>query len=409
MSSPREEIPERAATLDQVLDSEAGIDIRTLGGVGARSDISIRGSSTDQVAVYVDGIPLTAGGSGFNGLSQVPVGQVEHIEVYRGSSPGTFGSGAIGGIVNITTVPSDSTAGAEASASYGSFNTAHQSLNARFGTGRNRFAFGAGRNTSDNDFRYFNNNGTTIDTGDDFWTHRKNSDYEAENYLGRWDGTITENQRVSVIFSLMDSDRGVSGLGSQPVYKARIASTNMVSQVRHQYRELADTRIWFMRENMRFKDAYNEAGRNGYQNTDDKTEVRGIETNLKKVYGPVVYHANFEFRHERFKSHDTYDTSVIPPSRRILGGAGGEAEIMLLDGRLWVCPRAHVSVISDRIREASILLSQTTIDSTIVVDRDNRNLCPGSEIQSEPGCNTPRQWRLVPPASGIQRTLRRYG
>ena len=53
----REEIPERAATLDQVLDSEAGVDIRSMGGVGARSEISIRGSSTDQVAVYVDGVP----------------------------------------------------------------------------------------------------------------------------------------------------------------------------------------------------------------------------------------------------------------------------------------------------------------------------------------------------------------
>ena len=68
--------------------------------------------------------------------SQVPAGQVGRIEVYRGSSPGSFGSGAIGGIVNITTVPSDSSTGVESSASYGSFNTAHQALTARFGSAR---------------------------------------------------------------------------------------------------------------------------------------------------------------------------------------------------------------------------------------------------------------------------------
>lgn len=380
----REDIPERAATLDQVLDSEAGIDIRSLGGVGARSDISIRGSSTDQVAVYVDGIPLTAGGSGFNGLSQAPVGQVGRIEVYRGSSPGMFGSGAIGGIVNVTTVPADSSIGVESSASYGSFNTAHQALAARFGSARNRFVFGVGRNSSDNDFRYFDNRGTTFDTRDDGWEHRKNSDYESKNCLGRWDASLGDHHQVSAVFSLMDSDRGVSGLGSKPALEARLASTTLLSQVRHRFRNVADTRVWFMRENLRFRDPLDEAGRRGRQDTDDEIEVRGIETNLTRVFGPVVYHANLEFRNERYDSRDAYESAVIPPSRRNQAGAGIEAEIMLRNGDLWISPRTHVTLISDRLRKSSILLAQSAVDSTITLDRTTATFALGVRYRLNP-------------------------
>ncbi|MCE5252580.1 TonB-dependent receptor, partial [bacterium] len=87
----RENIPERSATVDEVLDSEVGIDTRSLGGIGGRTSVSIRGSTSEQIEVYIDGIPLSAGGSGLTGFAFVPMSQVDRIEIYRGTSPGTFG------------------------------------------------------------------------------------------------------------------------------------------------------------------------------------------------------------------------------------------------------------------------------------------------------------------------------
>ncbi len=381
----RETIPDRAATVDQVLDSEAGIDIRSTGGVGARADISIRGSSTDQVTVYLDGVPFSAGGSGFNGLGAVPLGQVDRIEVYRGSAPGSFGAGAIGGVVDITTVRTGAEREISASASHGSFGTAHQSVLAAFGGKRNRFLLNAGRNASDNDFRYFNDRGTTIDTSDDGWDRRKNGDYEAMNFLGRWDGDLTEEHTLGATLSLTDTDRGVTGLGRRPVLSARHESRGVFAQARHRFRDFADTRLWFMREKVHFLDPDDEAGRRGPQDTDDRIEVRGVLSRLHRVFGPVLFHGSVEIKREQYEARDSFDSAVTPPSHRTSAGAGIEAEIMLREGDLWISPRLHASRVRDRLRRMSSFLAHSAVDSAIAADRTPVSYGLGVRYRVSPG------------------------
>lgn len=380
----RKDIPDRAASVEQVLDGEAGIDIRSLGGAGSRTEISIRGSSTDQVSVYVDGIPLSAGGSGFNGLAMAPMGRVDRIEVYRGSSPGAFGSGAIGGVIDISTAPANHAVGVESSLSYGSFGVMHQGLTGRFGSNRNRFLLGAGRNAGKNDFPYYDDRGTTIDTGDDGWEDRKNSDFESVYALGRWDGDWNEDHAFSVKVSGTDSERGVSGLGRKPVFHARTASQGILTQIRHQFRNLADTHLWLMRENVRFRDPMDEAGKRGRQDTESVIEVRGLTTRLKRITGPAILHASAELSREGFRSSDAYETAVTSPSRRITAGLGLEAEFMFREGTLWICPRVHAARTDDRIRQSSLFLAQTTIDSTLSLDRTTVTYALGARYRPVP-------------------------
>lgn len=363
------EIPDRAATVDEVLDSQAGIDIRSLGGTGASSEISIRGSTTEQVAVYVDGVPLTAGGSGLSGLSFVPMSQVESIEIYRGSSPGMFGNGALGGIVSISTAQTGTGAGVNASMSYGSFNTSHQTVMSRFSAGSSRFVLSAGRNASDNKFRFYDDRGTTIDTSDDGWEIRRNSDFESLNLMGRWDIGIDGNHTLMTKVSASDTERGVSGLGRRPALHARLGTKGTLVQTRHRYLDVIETQAWYMSESKNFYDPKDEAGRRGRQDTDDDIAVAGVLSNFSFVRGQVLTHVNLELKRETYESSDSFDTAVTPPSQRLSAGLGVEPEIMLMESRLWIAPRIHYTRVNDELTDTGILHAHSAVDSTFTVGR----------------------------------------
>jgi outer membrane cobalamin receptor len=100
-----------------------GVSIRSYGGLGQLSTLSIRGSSSSGVRVLLDGIPLdTAAGGGVD-LSSIPLHWVERVEVVRGAEGAYYGAGALGGAVNVVTLPATAgTWGVETTG--GSFETA---------------------------------------------------------------------------------------------------------------------------------------------------------------------------------------------------------------------------------------------------------------------------------------------
>ena len=92
-------------------------------------------------------------GSSF-GLNNIPVSFAKRIEVYKGVVPVGFGTDALGGVINIVTEKQPRRWFADASYSYGSFNT-HKSY-VHFGQAlKNGFTYevNAFQNYSDNDYR----------------------------------------------------------------------------------------------------------------------------------------------------------------------------------------------------------------------------------------------------------------
>ena len=82
-----------------------GVAVRSNGGFGQLTTISIRGSGSGGVRVLLDGIPLdTAAGGGVD-LSTIPLHWVDRVEVVRGAEGAYFGAGALGGAVNVVTLP----------------------------------------------------------------------------------------------------------------------------------------------------------------------------------------------------------------------------------------------------------------------------------------------------------------
>jgi outer membrane cobalamin receptor len=77
--------------------------VRAYGGPGSLLSPSIRGSSTAQVLVLLDGVPLNSVLVGSVDLSTIPIDDVERIEVLRGPFSVIYGSGALGGVISIVT------------------------------------------------------------------------------------------------------------------------------------------------------------------------------------------------------------------------------------------------------------------------------------------------------------------
>ncbi len=89
--------------LEEILAQSVGVQIRRFGGAGERAEISIRGFSSAQTRVELDGVALNGGRSAGVDLASIPLSQLESVEVVRGGSAVLGGSGAMGGLVALRT------------------------------------------------------------------------------------------------------------------------------------------------------------------------------------------------------------------------------------------------------------------------------------------------------------------
>ncbi len=93
----------QAQTVTELLESTPGLTVVNNGGRGKATSISLRGTSSDQVLVLIDGIKVGSATLGSTAFEHLAVDQIERIEVVRGPRSSLYGSEAIGGVVHIFT------------------------------------------------------------------------------------------------------------------------------------------------------------------------------------------------------------------------------------------------------------------------------------------------------------------
>jgi vitamin B12 transporter len=90
-------------TLAEALSAVPGIRVSQSGGAGGVASVFVRGTNSDQVLVLIDGMPINDPadpGAQFN-FGVDTLGDVERIEIIRGPMAALYGSGAIGGVINL--------------------------------------------------------------------------------------------------------------------------------------------------------------------------------------------------------------------------------------------------------------------------------------------------------------------
>lgn len=86
-----------AGSLEQVLRSLPAIHVRT--NTRGEAEISVRGSESRQVAVLLDGVPLTQSWDGRTDVSVIPVGALRQVTLVRGLSTLLSGPNVLGGVI----------------------------------------------------------------------------------------------------------------------------------------------------------------------------------------------------------------------------------------------------------------------------------------------------------------------
>jgi len=100
----REQIEEsQALDLAGLLMGEPGFEIGRNGGPGATTSIFLRGMSSVNSAVFIDGVRAPTDRIGFFNFADTPLNIIDRIEIVRGNLGSLYGESAIGGTVNIFT------------------------------------------------------------------------------------------------------------------------------------------------------------------------------------------------------------------------------------------------------------------------------------------------------------------
>ncbi len=92
-----------ARSLPELLRGRAGITIVNQGGLGKLSTLFLRGTESDHTLFLVDGIRIGSPTAGLASLQDLPLEQIERIEIVRGPRSSLYGADAIGGVIQVFT------------------------------------------------------------------------------------------------------------------------------------------------------------------------------------------------------------------------------------------------------------------------------------------------------------------
>ena len=90
-------------SIADLLTGLPGVSFANAGGYGQQTSLFLRGSNSAHTLVLIDGVRIGSVASGLAAFEQLPVEQIERIEVVRGPRSSLYGADAIGGVIQIFT------------------------------------------------------------------------------------------------------------------------------------------------------------------------------------------------------------------------------------------------------------------------------------------------------------------
>lgn len=226
-------------TIAELLQRQSSILIRDMGGLGTHSTISIRGTSTRQNLLLLNGIPLNPDGNNSVNLQDIPLRMLKSMTIYRSHSPLHIMSSTIGGVLDMRTMNQK-----DPSAHIGIDTWCNSWLRASSPfvlkqTSGTIFVSGL---FAQNAFPYFDNRNTPFNTDDDLWKIRANNDVIQGNLLGNWSIGQTDILHTSVY-----KQQGVPGHIIIPTPNIRLhSSRNLTGLHRSWSKEISqhDLLMW---------------------------------------------------------------------------------------------------------------------------------------------------------------------
>lgn len=340
----------RIDSIADVLSENVGVQVRRFGGLGAFSTISIRGSTPSQVDVYLNGVRLNQANFGLVDLGDVPLDNVERIEIYRGFSPLQLGAGSIGGSINLVTRQVVGETVNRVSGSYGSFDTRKFTLYRSQAFTNLGYMVLFNYTESDGDFEFLDDNGTPKNPSDDEIVKRRNNAFRSFNMSAKGEATFA-GWDITLLDDFFTKDQGVPGRSSNQSETASLEIWRNVATLRFERRafpwaitdialQLAHT---WQRED--FKDSQGDigVGAQDQENTSNAFSINGL-LNLYLEPWHQVAGLFLEWRYETFRTVDNLprlrgeSADEGPLQRRANLLVALQDEVLLVDERLAIRP-----------------------------------------------------------------------
>lgn len=219
-------------TTADVLGESVGVQVQRFGGLGGFTTISIRGSSANQVPVYLDGIPLSQSQDQTVNLTDLPLDGLAQVEVYRGTVPVGFGGGGVGGVVNLVTRPPETRPRSEVAVSYGSFTTRKVVATHSRKVGDTGVLAHVAYLGSKGDFSFFDDNGTPENSTDDSTAKRINNDFDATDVVLKATHDFGDGLFGDAVQEIFYKDQGVPGPGSTQFARPSLRTVRSLTYLR---------------------------------------------------------------------------------------------------------------------------------------------------------------------------------
>ncbi len=319
-----------ASTVSQALDEVPGVRAAQVGtGLGAGA-ICIRGSSSQQTEMWLDGVPLSGARFGTAKAEGILPGVIERLHVYQGWTPPRLGGSAIGGGVELS---AQSAPRAGVRARVGGGGLGRREGGVAFGS---RFRSGwtwadVELLSQENDFVYTDDNTTPLNATDDTLRTRANNAIDVVNVLLKSELRLDPHQRF--LFTSLGSWRreGVPGPGANPIREARHRAWEERLAVKH----MADSGGGTITEITAYQEWFSS------KVSDPRAELRhypSTRTETGTSTGARLFHSRrgssfvgqdlrIETRLERFRAETDARQSHASTQRRLTGSAGGGIEV----------------------------------------------------------------------------------
>ena len=211
-------LSEGKVTVTDALKDLPSVNYATSGGIGGDTSLFIRGANPEHTQVLLDGIklydPIVTSGY-FYGYNYMDIDGLDRIEVCKGPFSTLYGSGSIGGTVNLLTKKGIGRPKFSYTQEFGSYDTFRERLSSDGSFGKTAYSFSLSRN----------------DINSFYSARYKAGNHERDPYhnfsgLGRLDYAFTDSFDISTVMDYTYAKYEYDGSSWFPPYEPIDANNN---------------------------------------------------------------------------------------------------------------------------------------------------------------------------------------
>jgi len=295
-------------TLAQLLANQPSIQVRQIGGSGSYSDLSFRGSSADQVLIYLDGLLLNNATANTIDLSQIPLHSLQSVEIFRHQAP-LDSQAALGTVVHLHSKKGQGRD--QIGAQWGAFGEQQWSYSGRRQNTHWRSAFQFSHQQADNDFELLNDNQTRFNPFDDQLETRHNNATSLLYAQGHLRYQLNHLESLALHLNGSEKHNQLPNPSNSPALHADFKQRQF--RLRGVWQQQSDfvatqSREWSLnlqQNNESFVDRDDQIGLDGQ---DNRYRLRRIQLGLSQQLGPLSEHTDWqlstqvEWGSERYRS-----------------------------------------------------------------------------------------------------------